>query len=396
MATTDPAPSSIQQTMERLLRLLVQKNGSDLYVSANSQPTIRLHGLCAPASSRALGPQDPLQLLAILIGEQDAEALRPPQTLQRMVSLQDGGRLRVHVFFQRGALAFAARYLPATLPCIGHGQGQLSPALHALARAPAGLLLVAGAAGAGKSTTAAALLECRNTEISGHILALEENTEYLFSSKKSLINQQQIGADIASWHSAYEMARTCAADVVYISEINDESGASAALALAQAGVLCIATLNATTPADALIRFLQHFPEGERHGVQLQLGTALRAVVSQKLMRTKAGPRVAVCEILAPSGRIIQHLERGELSELRGIHLSQQAGCQSLAQDMIRLQDNGLSFEDPVPEAASSTSTTSWGHTTYTDFGDSARVALLGQSPTGAATSPIALSLYLKS
>jgi Tfp pilus assembly pilus retraction ATPase PilT len=129
---------------------------------------------------------------------------------------------------------------------------------------------------------------------------------------------------------------------------------------------------------------------------MQLGTALRAVVVQKLMRTKAGPRVAVCEILAPSERIIEHLERGQLSELRAIDLSQQAGCQSLAQDMIRLQDNGLSFEDPVPEAASSTHTAPWGNTTFADVGDSARAALLGQSPIGAASAPITLSLYLKS
>jgi twitching motility protein PilU len=264
--------------------------------------------------------------------------------------------------------------------------------LHALAKAPGGLLLVAGAAGAGKSTTAAALLECRNSEISGHILALEENTEYLLASKKSLINQQQIGADIASWHSAYDMARNCAADVVYISEINDESSASAALALAQAGVLCIATLNAGTPVDALIRFLQHFPEGERHCVQLQLGTALRAVVLQKLMRTKAGPRVAVCEILAPSERIVQHLERGEFSALRALDLSQQAKCQSLAQDMIRLQNNDLNFEDSLPEAVPSISTTAWGNTMFAEVGESARAAVLGHRSAGAASSPITLSL----
>ena len=108
MATTDPAQPGAQQTMERLLRLLVQKSGSDLYISAHAQPTMRLHGLCVPASSRALGPQDPVQLLAVLIGEQSAKALHPPQTLQNVVSLQDSGRLRVSVFFQRGALAFAA------------------------------------------------------------------------------------------------------------------------------------------------------------------------------------------------------------------------------------------------------------------------------------------------
>jgi twitching motility protein PilU len=392
MATTEPAQPGAQQTMERLLRLLVQKNGSDLYISAHAQPTMRLHGLCVPASSRALGSQDPVQLLAVLIGEQSAKALRPPQTLQRMVSLQDSGRLRINVFFQRGALAFSARYLPATLPSIGHGQGQLSPALHALAKSSSGLLLIAGAAGAGKTTTAAALLECRNSEISGHILALEENAEYLLTSKKSLINQQQIGADVASWHSAFELAQRCAADVVLISEINDEASANAALSLAQSGVLCIATINARTAADALLRFVQFFSEGERAGVQTQLGNALLAVVLQKLMRTKAGPRVAVCEILAASAQVAALLEPGAFNALRSLDLSQAAGSQSQTQEMLRMQQNGLSFEDPIPEPANSAGPVSWGNGAFAEAGDSVRATGLGQASNSGTTTPITLSL----
>ena len=392
MATTEPAQPGAQQTMERLLRLLVQKNGSDLYISAHAQPTMRLHGLCVPASSRALGSQDPVQLLAVLIGEQSAKALRPPQTLQRMVSLQDSGRLRINVFFQRGALAFSARYLPATLPSIGHGQGQLSPALHALAKSSSGLLLIAGAAGAGKTTTAAALLECRNTEISGHILTLEENAEYPLTSKKSLINQQQIGADIASWHSAFELAQRCAADVVLISEINDEASANAALSLAQSGVLCIATINARTAADALLRFVQFFSEGERAGVQTQLGNALLAVVLQKLMRTKAGPRVAVCEILAASAQVAALLEPGAFNALRSLDLSQAAGSQSQTQEMLRMQQNGLSFEDPIPEPANSAGPVSWGNGAFAEAGDSVRATGLGQASNSGTTTPITLSL----
>ncbi len=392
MATTDPPANGAQQTMERLLRLLVQKNGSDLYISANALPTMRLHGLCVPASSRALGPQDPVQLLAVLIGEQNAKALRPPRDLQHVVSLADGGRLRVQVFFQAGTLAFCARYLPATLPSMGLGSGQLSPALRTLAKATGGLLLIAGATGAGKSTTAAALLECRNSEISGHILTLEAHIEYPLRSKKSVINQQQIGTDTASWHSAFEHARTCAADVVYTSDINNEASARAALALAQSGVLCIATLNATHTVDALLRFLHFFPESERPSLRLQLSSTLQALVSQKLMRTKSGPRVAVCEILAPSERIAQLIERGEFAQLRSLDLSQQAGCQSQAQDMLRLQNSGLSFEGAVPLAAASAMAPAWGNTLFTEVGDTTRVAVLGQTSAGNASAPITLSL----
>jgi twitching motility protein PilU len=309
-----------------------------------------------------------------------------------MVSLQDSGRLRINVFFQRGALAFSARYLPATLPSIGHGQGQLSPALHALAKSSSGLLLIAGAAGAGKTTTAAALLECRNSEISGHILALEENAEYLLTSKKSLINQQQIGADVASWHSAFELAQRCAADVVLISEINDEASANAALSLAQSGVLCIATINARTAADALLRFVQFFSEGERAGVQTQLGNALLAVVLQKLMRTKAGPRVAVCEILAASAQVAALLEPGAFNALRSLDLSQAAGSQSQTQEMLRMQQNGLSFEDPIPEPANSAGPVSWGNGAFAEAGDSVRATGLGQASNSGTTTPITLSL----
>lgn len=390
MVATDPSVSGAQQTMERLLRLMVLKNGSDLYISANAQPTMRLHGLCVPASSRALGPQDPAQLLAVLIGEQSVTALRPPLTMQKMVSLQDGGRLRVQVFFQRGALAFSARYLPATLPTIGHAQGQLSPVLQSLAKAPAGLLLISGAAGAGKSTTAAAMLECRNTEISGHILALERNPEYTLISKKSLINQQHIGLDVASWPSAFGLAHQCAADVIYIDEIDDHASAAAALGLAQTGALCIATLNATTPADALVRFLQYFPDGQRIGAQMQLGTALRAVVSQKLMRTKAGPRVAVVEVLGPADHIVRHLERGEFNALKDLDLSQLPSCQSQAQDMVRMQNAGTNFEDHIPQAPSGVAMSSWSNTTFAEGADLG----LPQPPSTASafSTPITLSL----
>ena len=393
MATPEPSASSAQQTMERLLRLLVQKNGSDLYISAHAQPMVRLHGLCVPASSRALGPQDPERLLAALVGEQHAKALRPPHSLQQLLSLPEGGRLRVHGFFQNGSLAFTARYLPATLPSVGPGPAELAPALRALAKATGGLLLLAGSAGAGKSTTAAALMECRNAEISGHILTLEENIEYPLASKKSLVHQLQVGADTASWPSAVAHASRCAADVVYTSEITDAPGAQAALALAQAGVLCIATLRANSTVDALIRFLQYFPQEQRQAVQMQLGITLQALVLQKLLRTKAGPRVAVCEILAPSARIVQLIERGDWSQLRAVDLSQQTGCQSQAQDMLRLQSGGLEFEDAVPLPAADGPSATWGNTLFAEVVDSGRPSAFNPS---AGTSSLPITLSLKS
>ena len=387
MATTEPAQPGAQQTMERMLRLLVQKNGSDLYISAHAQPVLRLHGLCVPASSRRLGMQEPVDLLAALIGEQAAKSVRPPQTLQRVVSLPDGGRLRVNVFFQRGTLAFSARYLPATLPSIG--EAQLTPVLGTLAKANSGLVLIAGSAGAGKTTTAASLLDHRNTEISGHILVIEEHCEYLLQSKKSLINQQQVGADIASWHSAYELAQRCAPDVVFISELNDGTSAAAALQLAQSGHLCIATVNATSVPEALQRFMQFFPDYERSTIGVQLSSALHAVVVQKLLRTKAGPRAAVCDILRNSEAIAGILLAGSMHELARLDLDQLAGGLSWGQDLARLQAQGLAFEETAYAEPAASNPPSWGHTTFADFSGGARNA---GSAASAAASPFSLSL----
>ena len=350
MTSVEPASPAAREGLERLLRLLVQKNGSDLYLSANSLPVVRIHGLCVPASSKALDPTAPAQVLALLIGAQRSQALRAPDSLQCVATLADVGQFRVSAFFQRGSLALALRPIPSQLPHLE--KSQLAPALCDVAMAKSGLVLICGSAGAGKTSTAVGLLDYRNRQTSGHILTLEQPIEYQLESKKSVVNQVAIGTDTAGWESAFEGIAKHACDVVFISEIHNAASAQAALQCAQAGMLCIATLTSASAGQALTRFVQFLPVADRVDAQSQLSQSLNAIVVQKLARTKQGPRVAVCEILVKAGTNAEMIARGAFGELDRTDISRYPDSLSFEQDTSRLQSQGLVFESDEPPSGS--------------------------------------------
>jgi twitching motility protein PilU len=359
--------------MERLLRLLVQKNGSDLYLSAHSLPVVRLHGLCVPASSKALGPSDPEEVLGLLIGTQRAQALRAPDSLQCVATLAGIGQFRVSAFFQRGTLAIALRPIPLQVPHLE--ESRLAPALRDVVMAKGGLVLITGSAGAGKTSTAACLLDYRNRQTSGHILTLEQPIEYQLESKKSVVNQVTIGTDTADWSSAFAGIAKQACDLVLIGEIHDPEGARAALQCAQSGILCVAILNSASAGQALNRWVQFFPAADRPDVQNQLSQCLNAVVVQKLARTKQGPRAALCEIFVNARTSTDMIARGAFGELDRVDISRYPGSLSLEQDASRLQSQGLAFESDDGPLSSDAVTPMWGASRFaasqgTGIGDS--------------------------
>ena len=342
MTSVEPASPAAREGLERLLRLLVQKNGSDLYLSANSLPVVRIHGLCVPASSKALGPSDPAEVLALLIGTQRAQALRAPDSLQCVATLADIGQFRVSAFFQRGSLALALRPIPLQVPHLE--KSQLAPALRDVAMAKSGLVLISGSAGAGKTSSTACLLDYRNRQTSGHILTLEQPIEYQLESKKSVVNQVAIGSDTADWKSAFVGIAKQACDVVFISEVHDAASAQAALQCAQAGMLCVATLTSASAGQALNRLVQFLPAADRADAQNQLSQCLNAVIVQKLSRTKQGPRAALCEILVNAHTSAQTIARGAFGELDRMDISRYPGSLSFEQDASRLQSQGMVFD----------------------------------------------------
>ena len=390
MTSVEPASPAAREGLERLLRLLVQKNGSDLYLSANSLPVVRIHGLCVPASSKAVGPSDPAELLALLIGTQRAQALRAPDSLQCVATLAEIGQFRVSAFFQRGSLALALRPIPLQVPHLE--KSQLAPALCDVAMAKSGLVLICGSAGAGKSSTAAGLLDYRNRQTSGHILTLEQPIEYQLESKKSVVNQVAIGTDTASWESAFEGIAKHACDVVFISEIHNAASAQAALQCAQAGMLCVATLTSASAGQALNRLVQFLPVADRADAQNQLSQCLNAVIVQKLSRTKQGPRAALCEILVNAHTSAQTIARGALGELDRMDIARYPGSLSFEQDASRLQSQGLVFDSDETASGSALGVSVmpiWG---ASRFAESQETGIGATRPSDQLSQPITLAI----
>ena len=337
---TTAEPSVFRSGLEPLLRVLVQKNGSDLYLSANNPPMVRINGYCVPVSSRPLAPQTPQEMLQSLPGQTGEFGVVPGQTQQFALTVPDCGRFRMQTYFQQGTLALAIRHLPLEIPALQ--DSALPPVLRKLAMAASGLVLLVGPSGSGKSTTAASMLDFRNSQVSGHILTLEDPIEYVFSYKKSVFNQIEAGADSQHWHDSIQLALRHRSDVVYISDIHDAQSMTAAMDLALGGALCIATLVAPDCEQAIERVLAFYPVAERPAVQRKLSKALKSVVAQKMMRTEQGQHHPVCEVLANSLRVAEIIRLGDLHDI-GVVLQQtdaQRG-QSFEMDMARLRNLGV-------------------------------------------------------
>jgi len=325
--------------LERMLRFMVNKRASDLYLSANSPPLVRINGLVVPITSQPLGTQAPRELLEGLVPPERMQELLSSKELTMALSLEDLGRFRISAFIQRGTVAMVIRYVPFDIPALQ--DSTLPKVLTELVMEKRGLVLMVGASSAGKSTTLASMLDYRNSIVSGHILTFENPIEFVFQHKKSVVNQREIGSDTVSLELALKNAMHQAPDVIFIGEIRDHETMSAALGYAQSGHLCLATLHANNSHHALNRILGFYPAQARQAVQRDLSLALKAMLSQRLVRTTTGQRVAACEVMVNTTRIAELIEAGNFSEIpAAIEQSLSAGSQSFEQDIARLITEG--------------------------------------------------------
>ena len=348
---THPAKNGI---LERMLRFMVDKRASDLYLSANSPPMIRINGLVVPVTSQPLEVQAPLELLEGLVPADRMQELLSTSELTMVLSLEDLGRFRISAFFQRGTVAIVIRYVPFDIPALQ--DGHLPPVLRHLVMEKRGLVLMAGASGAGKSTTLASMLDYRNATTSGHILTFENPIEFVFKHKKSVINQREIGIDTQSLELALKNAMRQAPDVIFISEIRDQETMSAALSYAQSGHLCLATLHANNSHHALNRILGFYPAQAREAVQRDLSLALKAMLSQRLIRTTDSERVPACEVMMNTTRIAELIHVGNFADIpAAMEQSLSLGSQSFEQDIARLISEGrVQVSEGLAHADSST------------------------------------------
>jgi len=327
-------------TMERILRLMQEKRASDLYLSANAPAMIKINGQAVPINSQLLQWDAPRNLLAEVVPAGRIEELESTGELNMAISMVGVGRFRVSAMRQRSTYAVVIRYINSDIPSLA--SLRVPPVLGELILQKRGLVLVVGATGAGKTTTLAAMIDHRNTQVSGHILTIEEPVEYLFRNKKSVVNQREIGTDTASLQIALKNALRQAPDVILIGEIRDRETMSAAISYAQTGHLCLATLHANNSYQALNRILNFYPVETRATMLGDLASSLKAVVSQRLLRTPAGDRVPAVEILLNTILVTDLIEKGDFGAVKeAMEKSIADGSQTFEGDIARLIKEGI-------------------------------------------------------
>ena len=357
-------------TMERIFRLMSEKQASDIFLSAHAPVLIKINGQSVPVNSQILPVDGPRNLLAEVVPPKRMEELEETGELNMGVALPGVGRFRISAMRQRGTIAAVVRFIDSEIPSLD--TLNLPPIVGSLVMERRGLLLVVGATGSGKSTTLASMIESRNTTTSGHILTLEEPIEFLFRNKKSVVNQREIGTDAESLQVALKNALRQAPDVILIGEIRDRDTMSAALAYAQSGHLVLATMHARNSDQALNRILSFYPVEVRPTLLTDLSTALRAIVSQRLLRTIKGARLPAVEVLLNTKLVSELIAQGNLSGVReAMENSMAEGSQTFEAAISALVVQGLVDRDEGMAHADSPTNLMWR--LQNDFAGSGRV-----------------------
>lgn len=337
--------------LERVLRLMAEKNASDVYMSANTPILIKIHGQILQLSDQLLTTNQTRQLLSEMLAPQQMEELEETGELNVGISIPRTGSFRLSAFKQRGSIAAVFRCIPYQIPSLD--SLGVPPLMSQIITDKRGLILMVGATGTGKSTTLASMIEWRNQQMSGHILTIEDPIEFLFSNKKSVVNQREVGRDTQSLQIALKNALRQAPDCILIGEIRDRETMSAALSYALSGHLVLSTLHANNSYHALGRILSFYSPEARPTLLSDLGSGLRAIVSQRLLRANAGGRVPAVEVLLNTKLIAELIEKGDLSSVKeAMEKSLAEGSQTFEQDIARLinegivsRDEGLSYAD---------------------------------------------------
>jgi len=338
-------------TMERILRLMAEKKASDVYLSANAPALIKINGECVPINNQILPPEAPRNLLSEIVPPDRIEELEETGELNMGVPLSGVGRFRVSGMRQRGSYAVVIRFISQQIPELE--SLNLPAILGDLILEKRGLILVVGATGSGKSTTLAAMIDRRNSLQTGHVLTIEDPVEYQFRNKKSIVNQREVGSDTQSLQVALKNALRQAPDVILIGEIRDRETMSAAIAYAQSGHLCLATLHANNSYQALNRILSFYPVEVRETMLGDLAAALRSIISQRLVRTTSGERVPAAEVMLNTKLVAELIEGGDFSGVReAMEKSMAEGSQTFEEDLARLilenridRKEGLAYAD---------------------------------------------------
>lgn len=337
--------------MERVLRLMAEKNASDVYLSANAPILIKISGQLLQLSDQPLTHAQPRQLLAELLTPTQLEELDETGELNMGIGIPGVGSFRLSAFKQRGTIAAVFRCIPVVIPTLE--SLNVPSVLTNLILEKRGLILMVGATGTGKSTTLASMLEQRNQQMAGHILTIEDPIEFLFTNKKSVVNQREVGRDTQTLQVGLKNALRQAPDCIMIGEIRDRETMTAAISYALSGHLVLSTLHANNSYHALGRILSFYTPEARPALLSDLASGLKAIISQRLIRAVAGGRVPAVEVMLNTKLVQELIEQGDLNGVKeAMEKSLAEGSQTFEQDLARLittnmitRDEGLAYAD---------------------------------------------------
>jgi len=336
-----------------LLRLLVARGGSDLFLTAEFPPAIKVDGKITKVSPQPLSGQHTLQLARAVMNDKQAAEFEKTKECNFAVSPQGIGRFRVNAFLQQGHVGLVFRTIPQTLPTIDGLN--LPKVLKDVAMAKRGLVIFVGATGSGKSTSLAAMVDHRNENSYGHIITIEDPVEFVHPHKNCIVTQREVGIDTEDWAPALKNSLRQAPDVILMGEIRDRETMDHAVAFAETGHLCMATLHANSSNQALDRIINFFPEERRAQLLMDLSLNLKALVSQRLLPLQDGKgRIAAVEIMLNTPLVADMIFKGEVGEIKELmKRSRELGMQTFDQALFELYEaDKVTLEDALRNADS--------------------------------------------
>ncbi|MFO0274027.1 MAG: PilT/PilU family type 4a pilus ATPase [Betaproteobacteria bacterium] len=336
-----------------LLRLLLTKKGSDLFLTAEFPPAFKVDGRVLPVSNQPLTAQHTAELVRSIMNDRQAAEFESAKECNFAINPTGIGRFRVSAFVQQGKVGIVFRVIADRIPTVE--ELNLPPLISELSMAKRGIVLVVGATGSGKSTTMAAMVGYRNENSQGHIITIEDPIEFVHPHRNSIITQREVGVDCESWNVALKNTLRQAPDVILIGEVRDRETMEHAVSFAETGHLVMCTLHANSTNQALDRIVNFFPEEKRQQLLMDLSLNLRALVSQRLIPLKDRKgRVPAVEILLNSPLVSDLIFKGEIQEIREVmKRSREQGMQTFDQMLFDLHEKELiSYEDALRHADS--------------------------------------------